>query len=233
MTSPFSPEIFLSEFLDPTKIMTHIPYALLVISMLMRDMGWLRAIAIAAGLIRIVNRAFFDQDFIVVFWEIVFVGVNVAQLLVLWYYARRARFSDDEKLLLASLAPDVSQRTARRFLKLGRWETRQAGDVLIEEDRQASELAFIAEGVAQVEQGDRIVAVCGPGDFLGEMSFVSGRPANATVRAARPLRTLVFDQAALRRAVRNDDELRRAVESGLTVNLAVKLAKTTQSQLTQ
>ena len=70
---------------DPSKILTHLPYALLVISMMMNDMGWLRAIAIVAGLIRIVNRAFFEIDHVVVFWEIAFVAVNVIQLLVLWY----------------------------------------------------------------------------------------------------------------------------------------------------
>jgi CRP-like cAMP-binding protein len=225
VSSPLTFDAFLSVFLDPMKVMTHIPYALLVISMLMRDMSWLRAIAIVAGVIRIVNRAFFDQDFIVVFWEIVFVGVNVAQLLVLLYYAKRARFSDEEKLLLGQMPAGISRRTVRRLLRLGSWSTRDADSVLIEEGKPVADLAFIAEGVAQVEHGDRIVAVCGPGDFLGEMSFVSGRPANATVRASRPVRLLSFAQAPLRQALRNDDDLRRAVESLLNQNLVGKLSK--------
>ena len=90
---------FLERMLDPSHFLTHLPYALLVLSMLMNSMGWLRAIAIAAGLIRIVNRAFFEVDPIVVFWEVIFVAVNVGQLMILWYYARRHRFAEHERLI--------------------------------------------------------------------------------------------------------------------------------------
>jgi len=211
--------------LDPGKVMTHVPYALLVISMLMRDMGWLRAIAIAAGIIRIVNRAWFDQDFIVVFWESIFVAVNVAQLLVLLWYERRARFSDEEKVLVAQLDADIDRRTVRRLIKLGQWRQAETDDTFIEEDKPVKELIFLVDGLAQIERSGAIVAVCGPGDFLGEMSFVTGRPANATVRAARPLRYLAFEQSLLRRAMDNDRDLRRAVESGLNRNLVGKLAR--------
>jgi CRP-like cAMP-binding protein len=218
-------DAFFAVLFDPSKALTHIPYALLVISMLMRDMGWLRAIAISAGIIRILNRAFIDQDFVVVFWEVIFVGVNAAQLLILWYYAKRARFSEDEKLLLSHLSPDVSRLTVRRLLKLGRWSTSEPDSVLIEEDKPVRDLTFIVDGLAQVERAGRIIAVCGPGDFIGEMSFVSGNPANATVRAARPVRTLAFDQQALRKAIQNDADLRRALESGINRNLVGKLGK--------
>ena len=225
MTSPLTIDAFLGELFDPAKALTHIPYMLLVVSMLMRDMGWLRAFAITAGVIRIFNRTFIDQDFIVAFWELMLVCVNVGHLMMLWYYAKRARFSDDEKVLIANLDPSVSRRTVRRLLRLGTWRSVEPETVLIEEGRPVTNLVFVAEGLAQVERGDRIIAVCGAGDFLGEMSFVSGKPANATVRTARPGRILSFPQSALRQAMRNDEDLRQAVESGLNRNLVGKLAK--------
>ncbi|SFZ81724.1 Cyclic nucleotide-binding domain-containing protein [Devosia enhydra] len=225
MTSPLTLDAFLGELFDPGKALTHIPYMLLVVSMLMRDMSWLRAFAITAGVIRIFNRSFVDQDFIVAFWETALVGINVGQLMVLWYYAKRARFSEEEKMLISNLDPSVSRRTVRRLLRLGEWRNVEGDTVLIEEGRPVANLVFVAEGVAQIERGERIVAVCGPGDFLGEMSFVSGKPANATVRTARPGRILSFPQSSLRHAMRNDEELRQAVESGLNRNLVGKLAK--------
>ena len=39
---------FATRMADPSHLLTHLPYALLVISMLMNDMSWLRAIAIVA-----------------------------------------------------------------------------------------------------------------------------------------------------------------------------------------
>lgn len=211
---------------DPSKILTHLPYALLVISMMMNDMGWLRAIAIVAGLIRIVNRAFFEIDHVVVFWEIAFVAVNVIQLLILWYYQKRHRFSDEETRLVEAMPADVDRRTVRRLLRLAQQGTSEAGAQLTTAGMRPERLYFLTDGVAQVERDGRIVAVCGPRDFIGEMSFISGEPANATVVAAKPLRFYTFDQARLRRAVESDADIRRALEACFNRNLSGKLART-------
>ena len=84
---------------------------------------------------------------------------------------------------------------------------------------------FIADGVAQIEKSGRIVGACGPGDFVGEMSFVSGSPASATAVTARPTRYLAFDQQRLRAAIEADGDLRQAIDASFNHNLVGKLAK--------
>ena len=221
-------QLFWDRMLDPSHILTHVPYALLVLSMLMNDMGWLRAIAIAAGLIRIINRAWFEVDPIIVFWEVIFVAVNVGQLAILWYYARRHRFAEHESHFAASMPSNVDRRSVRRLLKLARLRRAEPGEKLTVEGALVGELIFIAEGVVQIERGGAIVAVCGPGDFLGEMSFVTGGPASATAVVARPLRYLAFDQMRLRNAIESDSELKQAMDASFNRNLVGKLAKSGQ-----
>jgi CRP-like cAMP-binding protein len=218
-------EDFMARMMDPSHLLTHLPYALLVISMLMNDMGWLRAIAIGAGVIRIINRAFFEIDPIIVFWEVIFVGVNVVQLLILWYYAKRHRFSEDEQRLASIMPASIDRRTIRRLLRLARLRHAAEGQELTHEGRPVTELVFIADGVMQIEQGGRIVGVCGPGDFVGEMSFVTGAPASATAIAAKPMRYLAFEQTRLRAAIEADNELRQALDASLNHNLVGKLQK--------
>lgn len=218
-------QLFMDRMLDPTHILTHIPYALLVLSMLMNSMGWLRAIAIAAGLIRIVNRAWFEVDPIIVFWEVIFVAVNVGQLLILWYYARRHRFAAHEAHFADSMPSSVDRRSIRRLLKLAQVRHAQPGETLTTEAAPVSDLMFIAEGVVQIERGGQIVAVCGPGDFLGEMSFVTGGPASATAVVVKPLRYLAFDQVRLRTALAADSELKQAMDASFNRNLVGKLVK--------
>lgn len=217
---------FLEQMLDPSHALTHLPYALLVLSMLMNSMGWLRAIAIAAGLIRIVNRAFFEVDPVIVFWEVIFVAVNVAQLLILWYYARRHRFAEHEQPFAESMPRNVERRTVRRLLRLAHLRHAEPGERLTTEGAPVAELMFIAEGVVQIERGGGIVAVCGPGDFLGEMSFVTDAPASATAVVVKPLRYLAFDQTRLRTALAADSELKQAMDASFNRNLVGKLAKT-------
>lgn len=218
-------QTFVDRMLDPSHILTHVPYALLVLSMLMNDMGWLRAIAIAAGVIRIINRAWFEIDPIIVFWEVIFVAVNVGQLAILWYYARRHRFAEHESHFADSMPASVDRRSIRRLLKLAHLRSAEPGETLTTEGALVDELMFIAEGVVQIEREGRIVAVCGPGDFLGEMSFVSGSPASATAVVARPLRYLAFNQMRLRNALEGDSELKQAMDASFNRNLVGKLAK--------
>jgi hypothetical protein len=219
----------LARMADPTHLLTHLPYALLVISMMMNDMGWLRAIAISAGVIRILNRSFLQIDPIIVFWEVIFVAVNVIQLLILWWYAKRHRFSEDEQRLASIIPANIERRTVRRFLRLARIRHVEPGHRLTTEGEPVEDLMFIADGVAQIEKDGRIVAVCGPGDFIGEMSFVSGAAASATAVAARPMRYLAFDQKQLQAAMAVDGTLRQAVDASFNANLVGKLAKANAS----
>ena len=216
---------FMARMLDQSHLLTHLPYALLVTSMLMNDMGWLRAIAIAAGIIRIINRAFFEIDPIIVFWEVIFVAVNVVQLAILWYYASRHRFSEDVQRFATIMPAVIDRRTIRRLLRLARLRHAPEGQKLTEEGRAVTDLVFIADGVMQIERAGRIVAVCGTGDFVGEMSFVTGAPASATAIAAKPMRYLAFEQARLRAAIEADNDLRQALDASLNHNLVGKLAK--------
>jgi len=220
---------FMTRMLDPAHFLTHLPYALLVLSMMMNDMGWLRAIAISAGVIRIINRSFFQVDPIIVFWEIIFVAVNVIQLGILWWYAKRHRFSPDEQRFASIMPASIERRTVRRLLRLAKVRHIDAGEQLTSEGKPVHDLMFIADGVAQIEKSGRIVAVCGPGDFVGEMSFVSGAPASATAVAAKPMRFLSFDQKRLRTAIEADGELRQAMDASFNANLVGKLAKATAS----
>lgn len=219
----------LARLLDPAHLLTQIPYALLVLSMLMNDMGWLRAIAISAGLIRIVNRAYFDIDPVIVVWESVFVAVNIVQLLILWYFARRHRFSEDEKSFVANLPADVARQKIRRLLRASRLEHAEPGATLTTEGQPVDNVMYLAEGVVQIERAGRIIAVCGPGDFLGEMSFLSGNPANATAVVVKPVRYFAFEQERLRTILAADSDLRRAMDAGFSRNLLGKLAKSSSS----
>jgi CRP-like cAMP-binding protein len=76
-----------------------------------------------------------------------------------------------------------------------------------------------------VEADDRVVAICGPGDYIGELSFLSGQVATATATAVKPLRALAFNQGKLATAIGADSGLRRTLESALNHNLAGKLAR--------
>ena len=60
-------DFLIEQFATPGKLVGHLSYMLLVGSMLMRSMKWLRMIAISAGVVSAVYRFFWLKDFVTVF----------------------------------------------------------------------------------------------------------------------------------------------------------------------
>jgi CRP-like cAMP-binding protein len=191
----------------------------------MSSMRWLRIFAIASGLTGVFYYGFLTGDDISAMWEFTFTMVNAIQLAIVLLAGRRRLISDDEKMLIETVMPTLERNLRARILKLADWQTRQPGDVLMEEGQAKPKLVFIARGAASVEREGKIVGVCGPGDFLGEMSFLTGKPASATVRVGNEIRCCLFDPATLKRLIQRNPGIKQALEYSFNRNLVGKLER--------
>jgi CRP/FNR family cyclic AMP-dependent transcriptional regulator len=90
-----------------------------------------------------------------------------------------------------------------------------AGRKLTAEGGTGHEFVVIAEGAADVKRGGRVVNRLGAGDFLGEISLVTGRPRTATVTTTAPSRVLVLGARDFRRLLRDLPSLQLKVLDAL------------------
>ncbi len=218
---------------DPVILFGHFTYFLLILSMLMRRMVALRILAVASGLAKIIYRAAFVIDPVSVLWETIFVLVNIGQLLIIWYYENHHRFAAEEQHFADNIPDSVDRSAVKRLLDLSDLERHAEGEVLTREGEPVKRLMYLADGVVKIEHGDRVVAICGPGDYIGELSFLSGKAASATATVVKPSRLLAFDQVRLNAAIEADVQLRRTLESALNRNLAGKLVRANDSEAAQ
>jgi len=210
---------------NPVILFGHFTYLLLIVSMLMRRMVALRILAVAAGLAKIIYRSVFFFDPVSVLWETVFTIVNIIQLFLIWYYEHHHRFAEDHRHFVDSLPDDVDRRAVKRLLDLADLKPYEAEEQMTVEGQPVKQLIYLTDGIVKIEHAGRLVAICGPGDYIGELSFLSGKPATATATVVKPTRALVFDQAKLTASVSSDPQLRRTLESALNRNLAGKLTR--------
>jgi len=220
----FLQEFYVS-FIDPANLAGHISYMLLIASMLMRKMHLLRMVAVSAGTF----SAFYYSslgDWVSFFWEVIFTLVNLVQLLILFIENRRGRFTSEEQMFVDMCLQGLERAHARRLVKMGEWVRIPDESVLINEDTTPTHLYFIVDGAARVERQGRSIGLVGPGDFLGEMSYLTGKEATATVRAITPMRCLSFERDGLRQHLTRNPEVRHALEAGFNRNLVDKLTKT-------
>jgi hypothetical protein len=221
-------QTFFTAFVDPANLAGHISYVLLIVSVLMRKMHHLRMVAISAG---VFSAAYYVKvgDPVSFFWESLFSLVNAVQLIILFIENRRGRFSVEEQSFIDTALRGLERIHARRLVRLGQWQDIDDGRVLIVEDTTPGQLFYVVNGSARIERHGRTIGMVGPGDFLGEMSYLTGKHATATVRAVTPMRCLVFDRNLLRAHLARHLEVRHALEAGFNRNLVDKLVKTSGS----
>jgi CRP/FNR family transcriptional regulator, cyclic AMP receptor protein len=90
---------------------------------------------------------------------------------------------------------------------------------LTEEGAEGSEFLVLVEGEADVVRKGRKVNELGPGDFIGEIALVSGRPRTATVKTRGPARLLVLTASAFRTLMHDVPAIKDKVLAAVTARL--------------
>ena len=180
---------------SPGALVGHAGYLLLILSMLMTRMLWLRIIAIGAGTLQAIYYGVWLHDPVGTFWETIFVLTNIGQIAIMGWRNGKARFTADERAFYEIAVPELEPADARRLLRAGRWLDAPAATVLAEEGKPVPDLVFLVAGDVDITHGEQIVGQCGPGAFIGEISVSTGGPATATAVARTAVRYLAFDGA--------------------------------------
>ena len=79
--------------------------------------------------------------------------------------------------------------------------TLKPSDVVVEEGVRQRAIFVVDEGAVRIERGrgkaETVLAVLGPGQFFGEMSFIDGAPTSARVVANAPTKVRMIDMVTL------------------------------------
>ena len=201
----------------------HLVYILAIASMIMRSMTWLRSIAILSGISGVIYFGIIRGDYVSAFWECSYISVNIIQLFILWFENRASQFDEDERQFVHDALMDLKPVHAAKMLRIGAVETVGEGQQLLEQGETPERLYYLLSGEVRIVQDGQQVGACHRGDFLGEMSFVSGSVAHATALAAGPCRVLVFERSRLAELLARREPLRHALHAGVSRNLLTKL----------
>ena len=204
----------------------HAGYILTALAFLVRDILWLRLLAIAANLcMGIAAYGLGDAPrWAVVGWAGAFVAINLGHSAWLIYERHLRRFTEEEKRLRSAAFESLDAVCVRRLLRCGRWVEFDQQKSLTLQGVHPDDLLLISEGEAAVFLGGRIAQRLKRGKFVGEIGFLSGEPATATVMALTPLRCLSWNAAELRRLLERHPEVRNVFHAAIGKDLAEKIA---------
>jgi len=200
-------------------------YLLLAISYLVTDLYWLRLLAIAALGLEGVYFYFGSTPplWVGIGWAVVFVSINVVQLVRMTRERLAVHLSERERILHQRLFSDLTATQFNRLLRIGTWREVRGGTLLTSKGAPVTELMLIASGAVQIMLGGEIIAHQRAGSFVGEMSFMNGGSASADVAASGPVVLLAIARPALDRLLGQDQGVATALLRVLGHDLAVKL----------
>ena len=90
---------------------------------------------------------------------------------------------------------------------------------LTREGAPGFEFIILVEGQADVVRGVRVVNELGPGDFVGEIALISGKPRTATVRTRGPARVLVITASGFRTLMHDVPSIKDKVLAAVTARI--------------
>ena len=207
----------------PDTVVRHLALLLLVVAVAMPTVLLIRIAALAAGLVLIVLATVVASDPVGLFWAILFVVVNLVQLVLVLRRDWGSAFNAEERLFHERLVPSLGRVQTRRLLAAGHWRDVAAGSALTKQGEIANELCFISRGTVDIMVDGHKVADVGAGGLVGEVGLSTGDPATATAVCATPVRYLGFAATDLYRVLDRDSDLQDAIELAIQKSLRGKL----------
>ena len=202
----------------------HLANVLYVVSYLVTDIMWLRALAVAGGLSSLTwTLTAPTPSLTFIGWTLVYNTINIVQIARLWRERRPVRLNAAEQVLYRAAFRTLTPREFQRLLAAGRWQEAPAKAVLIEEGTSPGHMLVLASGRAAVKVGGHEIATLGPGQFAGEMSYLTGARTTAAVETVEPVRFVSWATSDLEQFLVKHPELRAALQLALGRDLATKL----------
>jgi len=152
-------------------------------------------------------------------WNFVFVALNLYHIAVIVYEKRPVHMSPKHKELYETMFKDLTPVEFLKITKLADWEHFKSGEVIIQERHAVETLNLIYNGTVNVKVGGKKVAELKDGQFVGEMSFLTEKPATATCIVKHDAELLVWRQREFKELLKRNPSLYYSIQSLLSTQL--------------
>lgn len=206
----------------------HLASLLTMVAYLLRDILWLRFLTILscfAGIAFLYIVPPKGPLWQPILWNVVFAIINIVQIAIIIKERTGIRFSEEEKELHETLFKKFAPFEFMKLMRIAEWRQVAPGEVVMTEGQQLEELLLIYNGLLAVEVNREKKAELQDGHFIGEVSFVSGGAATATVRAIEPTRYIAWSRKEIDSLLNRNPSMRIAMQGMLTVDLSKKLTR--------
>ena len=208
----------------------HLAFGLIAFSFLVKDILWLRLVSILASLFSVFYNWVIPVEplWIPIGWNFVFVALNLYHIAVIMYEKRPVQMSPKHKELYETMFKNLTPVEFLKITKLADWEHYKSGEVIIQERHAVETLNLIYNGTVDVVVDGKNVAELKDGQFVGEMSFLTEKPATATCTVKYDTELLVWKQAPFKDLLKRNPSLYFTIQSLLSAQVSDALVSSSK-----
>lgn len=205
----------------------HLASILTMAAYLLKDILWLRLLTILSCFAGIAFNYFVPATplWSVIYWNFLFAAINIVQIAILIKERTGVHFTEEEKELHDTMFKNFAPFEFMKLMRVAKWMEAKPGDVLAVEEQPINAVMLIYNGLVSVEAHGLEVAQLRDGNFIGEVSFIAGGTATATVRALQPTRYIAWPKLAINQLLNRNPSMRIAMQGLLSTDLTKKLMR--------
>lgn len=217
---------FTNEIFSPGGLAGSLSYLLIAVSYYMTSIYWLRAVAVAGLFVDILLFRLTGENWTRgLGWDVVFILVNLYQLFWLVRDRVSLRLPERDAPLLRDALSGLDDAQIARLLKAAEWKNFSPGEILTRQDAPLDSLYFLLSGRASVAVNSSLITHLEKGSFIGEIAYLTGNPATATVTVEEPSRALSFNRVRMAKVIASDEAINGIVYQMLGRDLAMKMRR--------
>ncbi len=208
----------------------HLAFGLIAFSFLVKDILYLRLLSILASVFSIFYNYFIPAEpmMIAVFWNGVFIITNLYHIAIIIYEKRPVKMSPKEKELYETMFRGLSPVEFLKIIKVAEWKEFKSPLPIITQGKPVNNLILIYNGAVDVLVNDKKVAELKDGQFVGEMSFLTEKPATATCKVTHTTECLVWPQKEFKDLLKRNPSLYFTIQSLLSEQVSNNLVSSSQ-----
>tara|TARA_B100000214_G_C23966004_1_gene627736 strand:+ start:1628 stop:2284 length:657 start_codon:yes stop_codon:yes gene_type:complete len=200
----------------------HLAFGLIAFSFLVKDILWLRLVSVLASLFSIFYNWVIPIEpmWIAIGWNFIFILLNLYHIAVIIYEKRPVQMSPKHKELYETMFKEMTPVEFLKITKIADWVHFKSGEVITQQKHAVETLNLIYNGTVDVAVDSKKVAELKDGQFVGEMSFLTEKPATATCITKHDTELLVWKQEQFKELLKRNPSLYFTIQSLLSAQVS-------------
>jgi hypothetical protein len=209
-------------------IFGNLAFLMIACSFMVKDILWLRLLSIAGSIFSIIYNCYVSSS---ILWEpirgnLFLMSLNIYHIVKIIYGNRQLVLSKKEEELYHLSFSGLNKIEFAKLVRAGNWKLAKAGESIVHQGEMLDHLMMIFNGTVDIEVNGKRVNQLKDGQFIGEMSYLTNKPASADVRANYDTEYISWTHEELKALMKRNPSLIFSLQSAMGLQLSnVLIAK--------